>query len=81
MSTLPHTAQAGGGGERLACRDAGAAACPPRVGPWGNISRTVAPRGAERCFVLLYRNFSHQAMPLCAQTVRRRINRAYGVID
>lgn len=49
MSTLTHTAQAGGGGERLACRDAGAAACPPRVGPWGNISRTVAPRGAERC--------------------------------
>ena len=49
MSTFPHTAQAGGGGERLACRDAEAAACPPRVGPWENISRTVAPRGAERC--------------------------------
>lgn len=49
MSTLPHTAQAGGGGERLTRRDAGAAACPPRVGPWENISRTVAPRGAERC--------------------------------
>lgn len=65
MSILPHTAQAGGGGERLARRDAGAAACPPRVGPWENISRTVAPRGAERCRGFLSWEVMAVAMTFC----------------